>query len=321
MQVLITGGGGFLGQKLAAALVANPLIAGKPVSGLTLADLVAPSPMNAPFPVECVAADISDASAVNQLFSTTPDVIYHLAAVVSGAAEADFDLGMRVNLGGTMNVLETARQAGNVPIVIFASSVAAHGGEAPEVVTDGVELNPQSSYGTQKVIGEKLLQDYSRKGFIDGRGVRLPTVTIRPGVANAAASSFMSSIFRDTMQGESANCPVSKNFKVWHSAPRTIIGNLLLAAGIPAVDFGYNRCINLPGRTDTIGDMIGAMTSVAGPAAEARISWKSDPAVEAVVGGWRAEFKPKKALAMGFIADKSFEDTVCWFLKDDIVNK
>jgi len=268
-----------------------------------------------------VAADIGDAAAVNQLFSDAPDVIYHLAAVVSGAAEADFDLGMRVNLGGTMNVLAAARQAGNVPIVIFASSVAAHGGEAPTVVTDGVELNPQSSYGTQKVIGEKLLQDYSRKGFVDGRGVRLPTVTIRPGVANAAASSFMSSIFRDTMQGDSANCPVSKDFKVWHSAPRTIIANLLHAAEVPAEAFGFNRCINLPGRTDTIGDMIGAMTSVNGPDAEARITWESDVAVEAVVGGWRAEFVPQKALGMGFVADKSFEDTVRWFLEDDIVNK
>ncbi|MHA1129143.1 MAG: NAD-dependent epimerase/dehydratase family protein, partial [Alphaproteobacteria bacterium] len=171
MKILITGGGGFLGQKLAEALRANPVIAGKPVTGLTLADLVAPAAMDAPFPVVCVAADIGDTTAVNQLFSDTPDVIYHLAAVVSGAAEADFDLGMRVNLGGTMNILEAARQAGNVPIVIFASSVAAHGGEAPEVVSDGVELRPQSSYGTQKVIGEKLLQDYSRKGFVDGRGV------------------------------------------------------------------------------------------------------------------------------------------------------
>ena len=321
MKVLITGGGGFLGQKLAAALSANPVIAGKPVSGLVLADLAAPAPMDAPFSVECVAADIGDATAVNQLFSNAPDVIYHLAAVVSGAAEADFDLGMRVNLGGTMNILEAARQAGNVPIVIFASSVAAHGGEAPAVVTDGVELNPQSSYGTQKVIGEKLLQDYSRKGFVDGRGVRLPTVTIRPGVANAAASSFMSSIFRDTMQGDRANCPVSKGFKVWHSAPRTIVTNLLLAAEVPADAFGFNRCINLPGRTDTIDDMIGAMTSVTGPEAEARITWQSDAAVEGVVGGWRSEFVPEKALGMGFIADKSFEDTVRWFLEDDIVNK
>ncbi len=277
--------------------------------------------MDASFSVECVAADIGDAVAVNQLFSDAPDVIYHLAAVVSGAAEADFDLGMRVNLAGTMNVLEAARTAGNLPIVIFASSVAAHGGEAPDVVPDGVELNPQSSYGTQKAIGEKLLQDYSRKGFVDGRGVRLPTVTIRPGVANAAASSFMSSIFRDTMQGKSANCPVSKGFKVWHSAPRTIVANLLLAAEVRAEAFGFNRCINLPGRTDTIGEMIAAMTYVSGPAAEARITWQSDPIVEAVVSGWRSEFTPTKALGMGFIADNSFEDTVRWFLEDDIVSK
>lgn len=308
-----------MGHKLALALRDNPQIAGKAVSSLVLADLNAPAPMEAPFPLETVATDIGDAAAVNRLFSNPPDVIYHLAAVVSGAAEADFDLGMRVNLGGTMNILEAARQSGSVPIMIFASSVAAHGGEAPKVVLDGVEPNPQSSYGTQKVIGEKLLQEYSRKGFIDGRGIRLPTVTIRPGVANAAASSFISSIFRDTLQGDTANCPVAKDFKVWHSAPRTIIANMLHAAEVQANAFGFNRCINLPGRTDSIGGMIAAMTDVTGPAAEARITWTKDPSVEAVVGGWRAEFVPLKALGMGFVADESFSDSVRWFLEDDIV--
>ncbi|MGE4611920.1 MAG: D-erythronate dehydrogenase [Paracoccaceae bacterium] len=321
MKVMITGGGGFLGQKLAKSLTDNPVIAGKEVTELTLADLNAPAPMQAPFPVECVAADVGNVTAVNKLFSKAPDVIYHLAAVVSGAAEADFDLGMRVNLGGTMHILDAARRAGNGPLIIFASSVAAHGGEAPAVVVDGVELNPQSSYGTQKVIGEKLVQDYSRKGFVDGRAVRLPTVTIRPGVENAAASSFMSSIFRDTLQGDSANCPVGGKFKVWHSAPRTIVANLLHAADVPAQAFGFNRSINLPGRTDTIAEMIAAMTAIAGPEAEARITWNPDPTVEAVVGGWRAEFVPKKALEMGFKADVSFADTVRWFLEDDIVNK
>jgi len=321
MRILITGGGGFIGQKLAKRLCDVRALNQQEITGITLADIQEPAAFDTAIPLKCKVSDISVAAEVEALFSDKPDVIYHLAAAVSGAAEADLDLGLRVNLGGTMNILEAARKLGQFgarPMVIYASSVAVHGGEAPDTVVDGIELNPQSSYGTQKAIGELLLQDFSRKGLIDGRGLRLPTVTIRPGKPNAAASSFMSSIFRDTLQGEPSNCPVARDFPVWHTAPRTVVENLIHAAGVPAKDFGYNRNINLPGRTDTIGEMIDAMTAVAGSQAESRITWEPDITIEKIVMGWRGRFAPQKGLALGFAADASFADSVRYFLEDDI---
>jgi len=318
MRVLITGGAGFLGQKLAHALAKAGRIDGHEITAMELVDVVAPAKVDAGFPVLAHAYDISDAAPVAASFAHKPDYVWHLAAVVSGAAEADFDLGMRVNLRGTMNIFEGARGAGNNPVLVYASSWAAHGGEEPEVIEDGVELNPQTSYGTQKVIGELLLNDYSRREFLNGRGLRLPTVSIRPGKANAAASSFMSSIFRDTMEGRKSNCPVPRDFPVWHSAPRTVVANLIHAACVPAADWGSNRCINLPGRTDPIGEMIDAMTRVFGPEAEARITWEPDPVIEKIVKGWRAYCTPGKGWRLGFQVDKDFADTVRWFIEDDI---
>lgn len=321
MRVLITGGGGFLGQKLAKRLATRGSLRGQDITAMTLVDLAKPLAPPAAFPVDCVAGDISDPASVSALFETSHpyDVIYHLAAVVSGAAEADFDLGMRVNLFGTLHLFEAARAQENCPVVVYASSIAAHGGEEPEVIVDGVELNPQTSYGSQKVMGELLLNDMTRRGFMDGRGLRLPTVSIRPGKANAAASSFMSSIFRDTMQGDPSNCPVGRDFLIFHTAPRTIIENLVIAAEIDGADFGFNRCLNLPGRSDTVGEMIAAMTKVFGPEAEARITWNADPVIEKIVMGWRNRVVSEKALGLGFVQDRSFEDTVRWFVEDDIV--
>ncbi|MCP4070315.1 MAG: SDR family oxidoreductase [Hyphomicrobiales bacterium] len=322
MKIMITGGGGFIGQKLARKLADIGQLNQREISRIALADIQQPDPVIASMPVDYIKADISNKSDVAALFSEEVDVVFHLAAVVSGEAETNFDLGRRVNLDGSINILDAAaRQTatrGNMPVVIFASSVAVHGGEAPELISDGVELNPQTSYGTQKAMIELLLQDYSRKGFLNGRGLRLPTVTIRPGKANRAASSFMSSIFRDTLQSEHANCPVTRNFPVWHTAPRTVVENFIHAASIPAANFGYNRNLNLPGRTDTIGEMINQMTEVAGPEAEKRITWNRDPQIEKIVMGWRGSFRPEKALALGFAADHSFADSVRYFLEDDI---
>ena len=318
MRVLITGGGGFLGVKLAKALAAKGEVQGRAITHMTQADLFAPDPVEAPFPTAGAALDIADRAAVDAAFETPPDAIFHLAAVVSGQAEAEFDIGMRVNLMGTVNILEAARAAGNTPIVVFTSSVAVYGGEIPEVIEDWTCLNPQTSYGAQKAAGEMLVTDMSRKGFIDGRGLRLPTVTVRPGKANKAASSFMSSIFREPLQGEAANCPVAEDYPIWNSAPRTVVANLVHAAEVPAEAWGENRCLAIPGQTNTVREMVDAMTAVAGPEAAARITWEADPFVQKICDGWRAHLNPQKALRLGFHQDQSFEDNIRWFLEDDV---
>ncbi|MEM7544085.1 MAG: D-erythronate dehydrogenase [Pseudomonadota bacterium] len=318
MRVLITGGGGFLGVKLARALAAKGEVRGEAISHLIQADLFAPEPVEAGFPVEGVALDIGDRAAVDAAFQTLPDCIFHLAAVVSGQAEAEFDIGLRVNLMGTINLLEAMRAAGNKPILVYTSSVAVYGGEIPDMIEDWTILNPQTSYGAQKAAGELLVTDYSRKGFIDGRGLRLPTVTVRPGKPNAAASSFMSSIFREPLQGETANCPVSEDYPIWNSAPRTVVSNLVHAAEVPEEDWGQNRCLAIPGQTNTVREMVDAMTNVAGTNAAGRITWNPDPFVQKITDGWRAYLNPAKALRLGFHQDSGFENNIRWFLEDDI---
>lgn len=318
MRVLIIGGGGFLGRKLAAALAAKAELRGQPIGELMLADIAAPQPLSAPFPVRGVAVDIAERAQVESLFESPPDVVFHLAAIVSGQAEAEFDTGVRINLFGSYNVFDAARALGTCPLVVFTSSVAVYGGDLPEPITDHTLLNPQTSYGAQKAASELLLNDFSRKGYIDGRGLRLPTVTIRPGRPNKAASSFVSSIFREPLQGEQAICPVAPDYPVWISAPRNTVANLVHAAELQADAFGKDRCLGLPGITTTIGEMVEAMRNVAGDEPVNRIRWQRDPVIESIVGGWKANFDVRRARALGFVAEKSFEDNVRWFLEDDV---
>ena len=317
MKAIIIGGGGFLGQKLARALAARGTIAGETLSGLVLADIVDPAPVEAPFPVETRTLDITDRAAVDDAVAGC-GLIYHLAAIVSAQAEAEFDLGIAVNLMGALNVFQAARALGTCPKVVYTSSLAVYGGIAPEMIEDLTILNPQTSYGAQKAAGELLLTDMSRKGFLDGRGLRLPTITIRPGKPNKASTGFMSSIFREPLQGQPSNCPVGRDFPLWHCSPRTVIHNLIHAAALPAEAWGMDRTVALPGRTDTIGAMIDAMTAVAGPEPAARITWDADPWIEGIVSQFRARVRPERARAMGFRADDSFEDSVRYFLEDDI---
>jgi len=318
MRVLIIGGGGFIGQKIAQALAASGTIKGQTITHLALADIAAPAPMEAPFEVSTHAVDIAERDQVDALFSVKPDVIFHLAAIVSGQAEAEFDLGMRVNLFGSINVLEGARALGTVPVLVFTSSVAVYGGEIPETIEDWTGLNPQTSYGAQKAAVELLVTDYSRKGFLDGRALRLPTITIRPGKPNAAASSFMSSIFREPMQGEEAVCPVGPDYALWYCSPRKVTENLIRCAEIDAAALGENRAFALPGRVATIGEMVEAMRKVAGEEPVSRIRWEEDPVIYDIVTRWRPYLNPQKALALGLTADESFEDNVRYFLEDDI---
>jgi len=317
MRIVITGGGGMIGQKLARALAARGRLKGQDISEMVLADVADPKPVEAPFPVTCRRLDISDRSAVDAAF-VGADVIYHLAAIVSGQSEAEFDLGMRVNLMGSLNVFEAARSLGTCPVVVFTSSIAVYGGEISEPIEDWTQQNPQTSYGAQKAAAELMITDFSRKGFLDGRAPRLPTISIRPGKPNKAASSFMSSVFREPLQGKEAICPVGPDYPHWYLSPRRCVENLVHAAEVEAEALGMNRAFALPGRTHRIGDMVEAMGRIAGPAVKKLVRWEPDPEVQKIVLGWKGFFNPQKALKMGFKADDSFEDNIRFFLEDDI---
>ncbi len=317
MKVAIIGGGGFLGQKLARRLAEIGTVRGEAITSMVLADIVAPNAIEAGFPVETQQMDITDRAAVDRAVAGA-GAIWHLAAIVSAQAEAEFDLGLEINLGGSLNVFQAARALGTNPIVVYTSSCAVYGGEMEDPMRDGVELNPQTSYGAQKAAAELILTDMSRKGFLDGRGLRLPTITIRPGKPNKASTGFMSSIFREPMQGQQSNCPVGRDFPIWHCSPRTMVENLVHAAEIPPEDWGKNRCLGTPGLTSTIGEMIDAMTRVAGPDPERLITWDKDDWIEGIVRQFTAAVIPEKALRLGFKQDASFEDSVRYFLEDDV---
>lgn len=307
-HVLITGAGGFLGRKLAKALAA----AGT-VDKLTLFDQAAiPDP---PAIAESVAGDLLAPGVIERIAGADVDAVVHLAAVVSSGAEADFDLGMRVNVDGLRALLERLRANGNAPKVVFASSVAAFG-DAPPVVTDDAATRPQSSYGVQKAIGEYLVQDMSRKGFVDGRVMRLPTVVVRPGRPNKAASSFASGILREPLNGEAAVCPVGPDLALWIASPRAVTAALVHALETPASLWAPWRVINLCGITVTVEEMVAALGRAGGDAS--LIRWEPDPAIEAIVGTWPARFETARADAMGFGRDDGVDAILRNYLEDDI---
>ncbi|MEN8838044.1 MAG: D-erythronate dehydrogenase [Celeribacter marinus] len=317
MKICIIGGGGLVGQKLAKELAARGTLKGQTIDTLVLADVVDPAPIAADFTVERVTCDITDTASVAKLVDADTDVIYLLAAIVSGQAEEEFELGYDINMFGIRNVLERVRALGHKPTVVFTSSIAVFGGDVPDPITDNSYLNPQTSYGAQKAMGELLINDYSRKGFIDGRAFRLPTISVRPGKPNRAASGFMSSIFREPLQGQEAVCPVGRDFPHYYLSPRKCIENLIKGAEVKAEDIGQNRAMTMPGRTWTIGQMIDAMTAVAGPQAETLIKFEEQPAVWDIVKGWRFDIHADKALSLGLEADESFEDNIRHFIADD----
>lgn len=317
MNILIIGGGGVVGQKLAKALAAKGTLRGAPITRLTLADVVDPAPVDAPFPVETTRCDIADAASVAQVVTQDTDVIYLLAAIVSAHAEEDFDAGMQINLFGTYNVLERCRTLGTAPVVVFTSSIAVYGGEVQNPLGDHSYPNPQTSYGGQKAIGEILINDYSRKGFIDGRAFRLPTISVRPGKPNRAASSFMSSILREPLNGQEAVCPVDGDFLHYYLSPRKCADNLVKAAELDAAAIGQNRAMQMPGKVWSIDQVIAAMTAVAGPEPAKLIRWEAQPEVQAIVSGWRWDIHADKAERLGLEADASFEDNIRYYLEDD----
>ncbi|CAB5667550.1 D-erythronate dehydrogenase [Aeromonas dhakensis] len=310
MQIIITGGGGFLGQKLARALLHSSL----PFSELLLVDIQEPPALADPR-VRCLQADLTAPGVAESLISERTAVVYHLAAIVSSHAEQDFDLGWQVNLDTTRSLLEACRHTRPGIRFIFTSSLAVYGGPLPELVNDGTALTPTSSYGAQKAMGELLVNDYSRKGYVDGLALRLPTICVRPGKPNRAASSFVSSIIREPLQGENALCPVSPELRLWLSSPATVVANFLLAATLPR---GDARSINLPGISVTVGEMLTALTQAGGQAARDRVQFAADPAIERIVASWPGRIDNQRATALGFMADRTFADIIDSFITHDM---
>jgi len=323
MHITILGGAGFLGRKVAARLAADGTLGGQPVSSLTLFDLAAPpSPSGARFPVHSLAGDLADLPAA--AIPPGTGVVFHLAAVVSAAAEADYELGRRVNVRGTDAVIDACRRLASPPRVVFTSSVASFSGGQGAVLPDDARQVPANTYGAQKAAAELFLADASRRGMLDAVSIRLPTVIVRPGRPNKAASSFVSAILREPLLGLPATLPVPDDFAVWVCSPRRAVEWLLHAAsmdtsakGIGAM--GLDRGINPPGISATVGEMLQALDSVR-PGASALVERRPDPAVAAIVGGWPAAFAPVRAKALGFAAHESLADLVQAFIDDDLEN-
>jgi nucleoside-diphosphate-sugar epimerase len=319
MQITILGGGGFLGRKLAQRLARDGALGGRPITGLTLFDLAAPAAPEAPFPVTCLGGDVADPAQVARAIPPGTEVVVHLAAVVSAQAEADFDLGLKVNLHGTLAVLQACRALGSAPRVVFTSSVASFSGGQEARLEDDARQLPTNSYGAEKAIGELLLQDASRKGFLDAVNIRLPTVIIRPGRPNKAASSFVSAILREPLLGLETDLPVPEDFAVWICSPRRAVAWFLHAMTMDTASLGIDRGINPPGRSITVGKMLAALETVAGPAARARVRPAPDPAIAAIVGGWPASFTAERARRLlGFSEQESMEEIIEGFMQDDL---
>jgi D-erythronate 2-dehydrogenase len=311
MNIAITGGGGFLGRRLAKALLGDTR-----VERLVLADRTPMRPFAEDRRLVPVQGDLLEARVAASV-ADGADVIFHLAAVVSGQAEAEFDAGMSGNVDATRGLLEAARTGGRKPRFVFASSLAVFGPPLPAVVTDETAVHPKSSYGAQKAIGELLVSDYSRRGFVDGVVLRLPTVCVRPGSPNAAASSFVSGIIREPLKGIRALCPVGRDMPLWLTSPGSAVANLIHGSWLPSDVLGRERIINLPGLTVTIAEMIAALERVGGPQASALVEFGDDPAVQRIVSSWPAHFDVGRAVSLGFARDHTFEAFIREFMAEE----
>jgi nucleoside-diphosphate-sugar epimerase len=312
MHVLITGGAGFLGRKLAQALLAR-----RDLKRLTLVD-IARGPDLGDARVRSLDGDLGDPALLERAFDGGVDGVFHLAAVVSGEAEANFDLGWRVNVDATRALLERCRALGTTPRVVFASSVAVFGGTLPDKVPDDQVLTPQSSYGAQKAVGEMLVHDYARKGFVDGRSLRLPTITVRPGKPNKAASSFASGIIREPLAGVGATCPVDRATRMWLLSPRSVIANLLVGYDAPASALPTSHSLNVPGISVTVGEMVDDLRRVAGDAVADRVRFEHDAAIDRIVRTWPRDFEAKAGRALGMKADADFASIVRQYVEHDM---
>ena len=325
MHVLVLGAAGMVGRKLSERLLRDGHLGKRDITRLTLQDVVAPNkPEKAGFPVDVVAGDFAVAGFAQKLVAGRPDVIFHLAAIVSGEAEHDFDKGYRINLDGTRMLLDAIRLIGGgyKPRVVFTSSIAVFGAPFPEAIGDEFFNTPLMSYGTQKAIGELLLADYSRRGFMDGIGIRLPTICIRPGLPNKAASGFFSSILREPLAGKEAILPVSEDVRHWHASPRSAVGFLLHAATMDSAAVGARRNLTMPGLSATVGEEIAALKRVAGDKVAGRIRREPDPFIMGIVDGWPRNFEANRAVKLGFTtAEKTFDDIIRIHIEDELGGK
>ena len=300
------GAAGMIGRKLVERLA-------REAGELILHDVVPAGPNS-------IVSDLSVPGEADRLVASRPDLIFHLAAIVSGEAEADFEKGYRVNLDGTRLLFEAMRKVGDGyrPRVVFTSSIAVFGAPFPEAIGDEFLSAPLTSYGTQKAIGELLLSDYSRRGFFDGIGIRLPTICVRPGKPNKAASGFFSGIIREPLAGQEALLPVPKSVRHWHASPRAAIGFLMHAATLDTAKLGTRRNLSMPGVSVTVGEQIEALRKVAGDKVASRIREQADPVIQKIVEGWPRNFDPRRALSLGFRADASFEEIIRIHIADEL---
>lgn len=321
MRVLIAGGAGMLGRKLAERLAHDGAIAATSITHLDLVDVAAPAtPVGAGFPIDTVVADLSRPGAAAAAVAARPDVVFQLAAVVSGEAEADFDKGYRINLDGMRLLLEAIRAVGGgyCPRLVFTSSIAVFGAPFPDLIDDRFHLMPLTSYGTQKAIGELLLCDYTRRGLVDGVGIRLPTICVRPGLPNKAASGFFSNIIREPLNGREAVLPVTDDVRHPVASPRAAVDNLVHAAAIDGALLGDRRCLTMPGLSVTVAEQIAALGEVAGQSTVTLIRREPDATVARIVAGWPQAFDTARADALGFRCESRFTEIIDVYVADEL---
>jgi len=327
MKILVTGSGGMIGRKLVERLVADKTLGGKTIESLTLVDVVeSPIPAGAPANTKPIVTDFSEPGVSTTLIAERPDVIFHLAAIVSGDAEANFEKGYKINFNGSWSLFEAIRLEGQKegqsspykPRFVFASSLAVIGPPFPDSVPDEFAPTPSTSYGAQKAMTELMLADYSRKGFLDGVGVRLPTICIRPGKPNKAASSFFSGILREPLAGHEAPLPVGDDVRHWFASPRAAVGFFITAATIDTSSLGVRRSMTMPGVSATVGEEIEALRRCAGDKAVALIKRVEDPFVAQIVKGWAGRYDAKLASSLGFKAEKNFDEIIKVYQEDEM---
>jgi D-erythronate 2-dehydrogenase len=319
MRILVTGAAGMLGRKLVERLARDGRLGPDRISQLSLVDVsAAEPPADASFAVESTVADLADPGIAAQVVAARPDVVFHLAAVVSGEAEEDLEKGYRVNFDATRILLDAIRASGHTPRVVYSSSIAVFGPPFPDVIGDDHCTTPATSYGTQKAMIELLLSDHARRGFLDGIAIRLPTICVRPGKPNLAASGFFSSIIREPLNGRDAVLPVSTDVRHWFASPRSAIGFLLHAATLDGARLGERRCLTMPGVSATVAEQIEALRRIGGDDAVRRIRHEPDEAITRIVAGWPRAFDARRARALGFRADADIDEIVGVYVEDEL---